>query len=184
VLKVQEPGKLNILIADDHEIVRQGLRALTSSRPNWTVGGEAISGREAIAMAVQHKPNPHILIMDIDMSQLSVQEATQHLRKLLPNTEILILSVHYSNQRVWRLLFETGADAYLSKADVSRDIVNAIEAIPDHRSFSTAGAGQIVLDELFNGGYDGTPPPLLRSEITRSGPNLFGLQLRPSKSFP
>jgi DNA-binding NarL/FixJ family response regulator len=135
--------KLRILIADDHELVRRGLKVLLSPRPNWIVCGEAISGREAVALATQHQPD--IVIMDISMPGLNGLEATRKIRKALPKTQVLILSLHYSDQLV-RDVIDAGARGYLLKSDASRDILNAVEALASHRPFFTSGAAQIVLD--------------------------------------
>jgi DNA-binding NarL/FixJ family response regulator len=79
---MQNPDNLRILIADDHEIVRRGLKALLSSRPDWIVCAEASTGREAVAMAEQHRPD--IVVMDISMPGLNGLEATRKIRKVLP----------------------------------------------------------------------------------------------------
>ena len=140
---MQTTTKLRILIADDHELVRRGLKVLLSPRSNWTVCAEAVSGREAVSLAVQHQPD--IVIMDISMPGLNGLEATRKIRKILPKTQVLILSLHYSDQLV-RDIVDAGARGYLLKSDASRDIVNAIEALAMHRPFFTSGAAQIVLD--------------------------------------
>jgi DNA-binding NarL/FixJ family response regulator len=104
-------NNLRILIADDHEFVRRGLRSL-SSRPGWEVCGEATTGREAVALAEQHRP--HIVVMDINMPGLNGLEATRKIRKILPKTEVLVLSLHYSDQLV-REIVDAGARAYVLK---------------------------------------------------------------------
>lgn len=89
---------LRILIADDHEIVRRGLKKVLSSRQGWVVCAEAATGRDAIAMAAEHRPD--IVVMDISMPGLNGLEATRKIRKMLPKAGILILSLHYSDQLV------------------------------------------------------------------------------------
>jgi CheY-like chemotaxis protein len=86
-------NNLRILIADDHEVVRRGLRALLSSRPGWVVCGEARAGREVVALAAHHRPD--IVVMDIRMPELNGLEATRQIRKALPQTQVLVLSLHY-----------------------------------------------------------------------------------------
>lgn len=134
---------LRILIADDHEIVRRGLKTVLSSRPGWTVCAEAASGREAIALAAEHRPD--IVVMDISMPGLNGLEATRRIRKILPKAEVLILSLHYSDQLV-REILDSGARAYILKSDATRDLLKAIEALATRRSFFTAGASQILID--------------------------------------
>jgi DNA-binding NarL/FixJ family response regulator len=135
------------LIADDHEIVRWGLKALLSSQPGWIVCAEASSGREAVALATQHRPD--IVVMDISMPGLNGLEATRKIRKMLPKTQVLVLSSHYSDQLV-REVVNAGARAYLLKSDACRDFLSAVEALIDNRSFFTSGAAQVVIDEVWN----------------------------------
>jgi len=134
---------LRILIADDHEIVRRGLRSLLSSRAGWTVCAEAASGREAIALALQHRPD--IVVMDISMPGLNGLEATRKVRKITPKPEVLILSLHYSDQLV-REILDAGARGYLLKSDASRDLLRAIEALATRRTFFTSGAARMIVD--------------------------------------
>ena len=110
-------GHLRILIADDHEIVRRGLTSLLSSRPGWVVCAEASTGRDAVALAEQHRPD--IVVMDISMPGLNGLEATRKIRKMLPKTQVVILSIHYSDQLV-REVVDSGARAYVLKSDASR----------------------------------------------------------------
>jgi DNA-binding NarL/FixJ family response regulator len=143
------PGlnNLRILIVDDHEIVRRGLKALLESRTGWVVCGEAATGREAVALAAEHRPD--IVIMDIKMPELNGLEATLQIRKILPKTEIVILSLHYSDQLV-REIVKAGARGYVLKSDTSRDLLTAVEALANKRSFFTAGAAQFLIDGFRN----------------------------------
>jgi len=110
---------LRILIADDHAITRDGLRDLLSSRPGWTVCAEAATGREAVALAEQCRPD--IVVMDIVMPELNGLEATRRIRRLLPRTEVVVLSLHYSDELV-REVVDAGARAYVLKSDASTDL--------------------------------------------------------------
>ena len=89
---------LRILIADDHDLMRRGIKGMLQSRPGWEVCGEAHNGREAVAKAQELKPD--IAILDISMPDLNGVDAARKIRKESPNTEILILSVHYSDQSI------------------------------------------------------------------------------------
>jgi DNA-binding NarL/FixJ family response regulator len=147
-------NNLRILIADDHEIVRRGLSSLLSSRPGWVVCAEAATGREAVALAEQNRPD--IVVMDISMPGLNGLEATRKIRKMLPKTEVLILSLHYSDQLVSEIV-DTGARGYLLKSDASTDLFIAIEALANHRAFFTSGAGQILINGLCSPASTQTP---------------------------
>ena len=155
-------NNLRILIADDHEIVRRGLRAVLSSRPDWVVCAEAGTGREAVALATQHLPN--IVIMDIAMPGLNGLEATRQILKMLPKTKTLILSLHYSDQLV-REVVDSGAQGYLLKTDASFDLLTAIDAISRERTFFTSGAAQILIDG-FCKPASVTQAPLMRKSLS------------------
>src|SRR3984885_11144557 len=93
---------LRILIADDHDLMRRGIKALLQSRAGWEVCGEAHTGREAITLAEALKPD--VVVLDISMPELNGIEAAKRIRKSLPNTEILILSLHFSDQLIREIL--------------------------------------------------------------------------------
>jgi DNA-binding NarL/FixJ family response regulator len=140
---VQSSHQLRILIADDHDLVRRGLKALLSSKPGWVVCAEAATGREAIAMAEKHRPN--VVVMDIAMPELNGLEAIRSISKALPKTEFVVLSIHYSEQLV-KDVIEAGAHAYVLKSDADLELVLAVEALASQRSFFTASATDIILD--------------------------------------
>jgi len=154
---------LRILIADDHEIVRRGLKTLLSSKPGWTICAEAGSGREAIGLASQHRPD--IVVMDISMPGLNGLEATRRIRKMLPKCQVLILSLHYSDQLV-REVLDSGARGYILKSDATRDLLKAIEALAMHRSFFTSGAAQIIIDGFRNSGSEKVAGGLMRERLS------------------
>jgi len=131
-----------ILIADDHELVRVGLRRLLEEHPGWEVCGEADDGREAIEKARMLKPD--VVLMDIGMPQLNGLEATRWIRRELPGTEVCILSVHDSEPLV-RQAVEAGARAYLLKTDGKRDLVFAVEALLKHKTWFTGAVRAMML---------------------------------------
>ncbi len=103
------------------------VKALLSSKAGWAVGAEASNGREAIALATQHRPD--IIVMDIVMPGLNGLEATRKIRTMLPNSEVLVLSLplYFSDQLV-REIVDAGARSYLLKSDASTDLLTAVEA--------------------------------------------------------
>src|SRR5438105_700969 len=126
---------VRILIADDHEVVRQGLRSLLRSHPEWDVCGEASDGREAVEKARQLRPD--VVVLDVSMPNLNGLEAARCIRKEVPQSEILILSQHESRQMVKEAI-SAGARGYVVKTDMSRDLISAVEAVSQHRAlFST-----------------------------------------------
>jgi DNA-binding NarL/FixJ family response regulator len=132
---------LRILIADDHAVTRAGLRNLLSSRPGWHVCAEAATGREAVALTEQYRPN--IVVMDIVMPELSGLEATRRIRRLFPWTEIVVLSLHYSDDLV-REIVNAGASAYVLKSDASKDLLRAIRAVSNHQPYFTSPATEVL----------------------------------------
>jgi DNA-binding NarL/FixJ family response regulator len=154
---------LRILIADDHEIIRRGLRALLSSRPDWVICAEAATGREAISKAAEHRPD--IVVMDIAMPVLNGLEATRKIRKMLPKTQVVILSLHYSDLLV-REVLDSGARSYILKSDASRDLFHAIEALAQHRTFFTSGAAQILVDGFVSPSPTAGQPALMRKSLS------------------
>ncbi len=124
---------VRILIADDHEVVRQGVRAVLEAEPAWIVCGEASSGREAVAMAVALRPE--VVVLDISMPELNGLEATRQIRGVVP-AKILILTVHESDQVVAEVL-DAGADGYVLKTDAGRKLVEAIRALLQNQRFFT-----------------------------------------------
>ncbi len=123
---------LSILIADDHAVVRAGLRTLLESRPRWQVCAEAADGRDAVEKAAKHKP--HIAILDIGMPLLNGIEATRQIRKVSPATEILILTMHESDDLVQQVV-EAGARGYILKDEADRVLLDAVQALSQHKPF-------------------------------------------------
>src|ERR1700690_1488873 len=138
---------VSILIADDHELVRKGIRSVLESRPGWQVVAEAGDGREAVQKTQETKP--HVAVLDISMPHLNGLEATRQIAKQAPNTKVLILTVHDADPVIQQIL-EAGARGYLLKSDASPDLVSAVAAILRNKTFFTPKAGQIVLDGFLN----------------------------------
>ena len=133
------------MVADDHDLVRRGLKMLLESHAGWKVIAEAHSGREAVTMAEELRPD--IAIMDISMPELNGIEAARKIKKISPNTEMLILSMHHTDQLV-REIIETGAKGYIIKSDSDRSLVAAVEALAIHKPFFTSCATEIMLESI------------------------------------
>src|SRR5260370_5740478 len=154
---------VRILVADDHEIVRRGLRALLESQPNWEVAGEAVSGREAVEKARQL--TPHIAIIDVGMPELNGLEATRQILKALPQTEILILTMHESEQIV-REVLDAGARGYVLKSDAGRDLITAVEALSQHRTFFSSRVSDMLLNSYLRRPDRAEPAEPQRGRLT------------------
>lgn len=131
---------VRILIADDHDVVRRGVRAVLEAEPEWIVCGEASTGREAVAKAIELRPE--IVVLDVSMPELNGLEATRQLRGVVP-AKILILTVHESEQIVTEVL-DAGADGYVLKTEAGRTLVEAIRALLQNQRFFTRGAQRVA----------------------------------------
>lgn len=132
---------VRILIADDHHVVRTGLRALLESKTGWKVCAEAANGREAVEKAGQLRPD--VAVLDIGMPLLNGVEATRQIRKLSPQTEVLILTMHDSEVLVQEVL-EAGAHGYILKDDADRNLVAAVDALCRHKPYLSSRVSEAV----------------------------------------
>src|ERR1700734_2329463 len=150
---------LRILIADDHDLMRRGVKALLQSRAGWEVCGEAHTGREAVSKAEELKPD--VVILDISMPDLNGVDAAKRIRKVAPATEILILSVHYSDQLI-REIVEAGVRGHIVKSDSDRDLVIAVETLANHKPFFTPPATEVMLTNFHEGRTKADLPETMR----------------------
>jgi len=134
--------KVRILLVDDHEVVRRGLRSLVEVQAGWEVCGEAATGREAVEKAGRLRP--HIVVMDITMPELDGLEATRLISKTIPKTRVLIFTVHESEDLLAEAL-RAGAYGCMIKSDAGRELLNAIEALSQGKPFFTSTAAGILL---------------------------------------
>ena len=134
---------LRILIADDHEVVRRGIRALLESHPSWTICGEVGDGRQAVEQAKQLAPD--LVILDIAMPGLNGLDAARRIREVAPRAQILILTMYESDQLV-RQILAVGARGYLLKSDAGRELINAVDALSQRKPFFTARVAEKVLE--------------------------------------
>ena len=134
---------LRILIADDHEVARQGIRALLETHPGWEVCAEAKDGREAVELATNSKPD--IALLDIGMPNLNGLDAARQILATSPAIRILILTMHDAEQVV-REVLAAGARGFVLKSDAARDLVAAVDALQHRRTFFTTRVTQMVLN--------------------------------------
>jgi DNA-binding NarL/FixJ family response regulator len=134
---------LRILIADDHEVARKGIRSLLENHPGWEICGEARDGREAVIGAGKLKPD--VLLLDIGMPNLNGLDAARQILATTPDARILILTIHDSEQVV-REVLAAGARGFLLKSDAGRDLLAAVEALQHGRTFFTSKVAQMMLD--------------------------------------
>jgi DNA-binding NarL/FixJ family response regulator len=134
--------RLRILVADDHELVRRGIRGLLRARRGWTVVGEALNGREAVEKASSLKPD--LAILDISMPDLDGLQATRQIREEVPTTKVIVLTMHDSDQMVRRVL-DAGALGYVLKSDLATQLVKAVKQVSAGKQFLTPRISDMVL---------------------------------------
>src|SRR5215208_1522229 len=134
---------VRILLADDHEIVRRGLKELLEEQSGWIVCGEASNGREAIELAAQTRPQ--VAVLDFSMPELNGLEATRRIRQLAPETEVLIFTMHESEELI-REVLGAGARGYLLKSDATRQLIPAVESLARHKPFFSGRVSEVVLE--------------------------------------
>jgi len=156
-------GPVRILIADDHDLMRRGLRSLLESHPGWSISAEARTGREAVTKADQLKPD--IVILDVMMPELNGVEAARRILEASPHTEILALSAHYSNQLV-RAILDAGVHGYIVKSDSDCDLVIAVEALANHKRFFTPRATELILSNFNSKDGSSEVPEVIGERLT------------------
>jgi DNA-binding NarL/FixJ family response regulator len=137
--------KLRILVADDHEVVRKGIRTLLEARSDWEICGEASTGREALAKTARLKPD--VVLLDITMPDLSGLEAIPEILQARPETKVVVLTMHDSGQMASKVL-AAGARAMVLKSDAARDLVLALEALRRNKIFLSPSVTKILVNEI------------------------------------
>lgn len=135
---------LRILIADDHQLIRRGVRELLSHEPGWQVIGEACNGIDAVELATELKPD--VVILDFSMPGLTGPEAARQIVTKLPEAGIIVLTMHDSEEVV-REVLSAGARALVLKSDADRDLLEAVKAVSEKRHFFTAHVAKLLLGE-------------------------------------
>ena len=155
---------LRILLADDHDIVRRGLKDLLEQHVGWQVCAEASNGREAVELALQHRPQ--VAVIDLSMPELNGLEATRRIRQSLPDTEVLIFTMHESEELI-REVLGAGARGYLLKSDAVRQLIPAVESLSQKNPYFAGRVSEVVLDGFLKGG-----------QVTLEGPTAERLTSR------
>jgi DNA-binding NarL/FixJ family response regulator len=136
--------KLRIMVADDHDVVRRGLRALLEGQPGWEVCGEAANGREALDRLRGLKPD--VLVLDVNLPDLSGLDVAREVTQASPQTEVLILTMDESPQMM-RDLLRAGVRGYVFKSDVGGELLHAVEALGRHQHFFTSKAAEMMYQD-------------------------------------
>jgi DNA-binding NarL/FixJ family response regulator len=154
---------LRLLVADDHEIVRTGLRSLLETQPGWQVTAEASDGREAVQKAKELKPD--VAVLDLSMPSLNGLEAARQMLKNDARAKIVILTAFDSDAMI-REVLDAGARGFVLKADASRDLVTAVNAVRSNKTFFTPKVAQMVLDGYLDKKPRKQDPDAPRSRLT------------------
>jgi len=139
--------KLRILVADDHELVRRGIRELLRTQRSWRVIGEAANGHEAVEKA--NKLKPDVAILDISMPDLDGLQAARTIREAIPTTKVVVLTMHESDHMVRRVL-DAGAHGFVLKSDLAKHLVKAVKDVSTGKKFLTPRISDIVLKGFLN----------------------------------
>ena len=146
---------LSILIADDHAVVRRGVRALLEDRPEWKICGEAATGRETIDKA--KKLRPDLVLLDLTMPETDGMKAIPQILSVSPGTKILVLTMHDSGEMAAQVL-AAGASGLVLKSDAVRDLVGAVQAIEKDQPFLSPAVTRIILGQLAKTSQPGPSP--------------------------
>lgn len=134
---------LRILVADDHEVMRAGMKAILMDQPGWEIVAEAGNGREAVEQTLACKPD--VAVLDVSMPELNGLEAARQIRRQCPHTEVLILTVHETEQIAQEVL-KVGAKGYILKSDAGRELVAAVRNVSNHLNYLTTRVAKMVTD--------------------------------------
>jgi DNA-binding NarL/FixJ family response regulator len=137
-------NSIRVLLADDHKLIRAGLRLVVEQQPDLSVVGEADDGRQAVELAKSLKPN--VVVMDIGMPNLNGIEAARQIREIRPDAAVVMLSMHSDEGYVLRAL-RAGARAYLLKDSATTDLVQAIRAVVEGKSFFSPAVSKVLLQD-------------------------------------
>src|SRR5437016_3850340 len=134
-------NNVRVLVADDHEVVLEGVRALLSREPGLEVCGIASNGRDVVTSATKTKPD--VVVLDMTMPDLDGLTAIRQIKRASPKTEVVVYSAH-SSEEVIEQVFDAGAKSYIGKGDAGRDLIAAIRSVAEHKPFFTPEISQIL----------------------------------------
>lgn len=134
--------KIRVLLADDFEVVRRGVRAILEQQPDIEIVGEVCDGRKAVEKAKEVTPD--VVVIDISMPELNGIDATRQIRDVSPGTEVVVLTRHDS-EAMTRGILKAGARGYVLKSDMGGDLVRAIRTVAGHEPYLTPRASELVL---------------------------------------
>lgn len=144
---------LRILLVDDHAVVRRGVRSLLESQEGWVVCGEATNGRDAVEQTRRLRPD--VVVMDLSLPELNGLEATRQILKDAPDTEVLVLTMHHSEELA-RDVLQAGARGYVLKSDADENLITAVDSLRQHKPFLTSTVTEFVLGDYVRRG-EGAP---------------------------
>jgi len=140
-------NNVRVLVADDHEAVLEGVRALLEREAGLEVCGVASNGRDAITCATKTKPD--VVVLDMTMPDLDGISAIRQIKRALPETEVVVYSAHSSEEAIEEA-FDAGAKSYIGKAGTSRDLIDAIRSVAEHKPFFTPEISQILFGKFLS----------------------------------
>jgi DNA-binding NarL/FixJ family response regulator len=162
-LMTEDLKKLRIFLADDHELVRHGIRALLQARRSWTVVGEAADGKEALEKTTILKPD--VAILDVEMPNLDGLQVTRLIREATPSVKVIILTMHESHQVVARAL-KAGACGYVLKSDQAKQLIEAITTVSQGQVFLSPKVSSLVLKAFRNAGKESASARPSQNQLT------------------
>ena len=156
--------KLRILIADDHAIVRSGLRALFQRNPEFSIVGEASDGEQAIAMTMQYKPD--VAILDISMPVVNGLEATRAIKQQNSRTKVLILTIHDEEEYIYEVV-QAKADGYVLKNADKQEIMTAVRSVTEGKTFFSPAVSRTIIDGFIHKGTLKLPSETTHQQLTK-----------------
>ena len=154
---------IRILLADDHDLMRQGIRSMLELHPNLEVCAEAKDGIGAAEMALEHRPD--VVILDVTMPKMNGLEASRRITKLLPETQVLIFTIHDSDDMI-RETLDAGAHGYVLKSEAPTHLAAAVEAVAQRDLYFSSGVSNFVIDSLVKSGGDSSEGSIQEIPLT------------------
>ena len=150
--------KVRIVLAEDHTILREGLRALLTADPNFEITGEAADGRAAVRLV--EKQIPDLILMDLSMPRMTGMDAIREIKKRYPQTKIIALTVHKTEEYL-RTTLQAGADGYVLKDATHEELMMAVESVLKGKTYLSPGVSRRVIEGYLEGKESQMPPSTL-----------------------